>query len=311
MGLSLCFAGCSGGVDNDDNGGNTDIVLPPSGENDDKTNPVTPPAGDDDLSGGTNVGSGDGTGDSGNGGSGETGGSGSGGAGDGTEKPTIADGTYCNNWVTVENSVVTRCNKSATGAIEIPNGVTSIKEWAFRDCNGLTSVTIPAGVTSIGDSAFSYCSSLATVEFKGTTAQWAAITKGSSWNDDVPATTVTCLDGTADLDYTLTIDENGVLTKCTGSANGTVIIPDGVTSIGYIAFYDCSSLTSVTIPDSVKSIGKWAFSGCSNLATVNYGGMTEQWAAITKGDYWHYNVPAETKVTCSGGEKVSLDYTEE
>lgn len=232
LGLSLCFAGCSGGVDNDDNGGNTDIVLPPSGgdadnqnpvtppsgENDDKTNPVTPPAGDDDSSGGTNVGSGDGTGgsgnggsgetggsgsgDSGNGGSGETGGSGSGGAGDGTEKPTIADGTYCNNWVTVENSVVTRCNKSATGAIEIPNGVTSIKEWAFRDCSGLTSVDIGNSVTSIGTSAFKYCSSLATVNYGGTTAQWATIPKGSSWNYNVPATTVTCSDGDVSLDYT-------------------------------------------------------------------------------------------------------------
>lgn len=48
------------------------------------------------------------------------------------------------------------------------------------------------------------------------------------------------------------------------------ISPDGdsVTSIGYEAFYDCTSLTSVVIPDSVTNIGISAFSGCSSLASV-------------------------------------------
>ncbi|MCD7721755.1 MAG: leucine-rich repeat domain-containing protein [Prevotellaceae bacterium] len=41
-----------------------------------------------------------------------------------------------------------------------------------------------------------------------------------------------------------------------------------VTSIGYEAFYHCSSLTSVTIPNSVESIESSAFSDCSSLTTV-------------------------------------------
>ena len=45
-------------------------------------------------------------------------------------------------------------------------------------------------------------------------------------------------------------------------------IPDGVTSIGSGAFYNCTSLASVKIPDSVTSIGKYAFSECTGLTSV-------------------------------------------
>ena len=48
----------------------------------------------------------------------------------------------------------------------------------------------------------------------------------------------------------------------------SVTIPDSVTSIGSYAFYDCRFLTSVTIPDSVTSIGDYAFKGCTSLTSV-------------------------------------------
>ena len=48
----------------------------------------------------------------------------------------------------------------------------------------------------------------------------------------------------------------------------SVVIKNGVTSIGSSAFYDCTSLKSVSIPDSVTSIGDCAFENCSSLASI-------------------------------------------
>ena len=87
-----------------------------------------------------------------------------------------------------------------------------------------------------------------------------------------------------------TIDENGVLTKYTGS-DAVVTVPDGVTAIGKEAFYaksaitelhlptgitsigdsafrSCTGLTEIVVPDSVTAIGNQAFYGCSGLTSL-------------------------------------------
>lgn len=60
----------------------------------------------------------------------------------------------------------------------------------------------------------------------------------------------------------------GAFSYRSSSVFRSVIIPDGVTSIGERAFYDCSGLTSVAIPSTVTNIGNWAFSGCRGLTSV-------------------------------------------
>lgn len=78
----------------------------------------------------------------------------------------------------------------------------------------------------------------------------------------------------------LTISGTGAMTNYSSSSSSrapwydyrssfkSVVIEEGVTSIGNYAFNDCSGLTSVTIPNSVTSIGRSAFYGCTNLKTV-------------------------------------------
>ena len=69
----------------------------------------------------------------------------------------------------------------------------------------------------------------------------------------------------------LIFSEDGkTITRVKDKSIKSVVIPNGVTHIGYRAFSfsDCSSLTSITIPDSVTSIGERAFSDCSSLTRI-------------------------------------------
>ena len=67
-------------------------------------------------------------------------------------------------------------------SVTIPNSVTSIGDSAFYDCDNLTSVTIGNSVTRIGSGAFFGCRNLTSIKYRGTSAQWNSISKGSSWN---------------------------------------------------------------------------------------------------------------------------------
>ncbi|MDR0698940.1 MAG: leucine-rich repeat domain-containing protein, partial [Tannerella sp.] len=72
----------------------------------------------------------------------------------------------------------------------------------------------------------------------------------------------------------------------------TVIIGNGVTSIGNYAFWNCRSLTSVTIPNSVTTIGNYAFCYCRSLTSV-----TIPKSVTTIGVWAFYDCRSLTSVT--------------
>ena len=90
-------------------------------------------------------------------------------------------------------------NLSATlTSINMPDGITTIGSYSFLEPR-LTSVNLPDSITAIDEYAFSRCNSLTYITFRGTTAQWNAITFGVDLNLGVPATEVICSDGTVSL----------------------------------------------------------------------------------------------------------------
>ncbi len=169
-------------------------------------------------------------------------------------------------------------------ALSLPNGITTINNYAFFDCGSLTSVTIPDYVTSIGDQAFYGCSGL---------------------------TSITIPNGVTNIGDQA-FYECYSLTSVTGSAENTskvakqakpdsfvVVITSG-TSIGDQAFYGCSGLTSIIIPDGVTSIGGHAFYNCTSLTNITFKGTIAQWNEIAKYSSWDYNTGSYV-VQCTNG----------
>jgi hypothetical protein len=92
--------------------------------------------------------------------------------------------------------------------------------------------TIPGDITVIEEHAFSNCPDLNSVTIPASVTEWTAAFAG--------------------------LEKLKEVTLC-----------DGVTNIGFSAFFDCGSLEKINIPDSVNRIGYWAFMDCVNLKQIN------------------------------------------
>ena len=150
-------------------------------------------------------------------------------------------------------------------SITIPNSVTSIRSSAFYNCTGLTSITIPNSVTSIGSGAFDYCTGLTSITIPN------SVTSIGSGVFDYCTGLTSIIVTAGNANYDSRDNCNAIIETATnelivGCQNS--VIPNSVTSVGYHAFYNCTGLTSITIPNSVTSIGSSAFRGCSGLTSI-------------------------------------------
>ena len=159
-------------------------------------------------------------------------------------------------------------NSSNLKSIWLPNNLESIADKAFCGCSSLTGITIPNGVTAIGNEAFASCSKLLTVAIPDSV---------TSIGNDAFKPCKSLISITVGDNNEYYASDNGVLYDKKQKAlllypsannNNSYVIPDGVMTIGKMAFYSCKSLTDVTIPDSVTSIGNNAFASCSALTSI-------------------------------------------
>ena len=175
----------------------------------------------------------------------------------------------------------------------IPDGVTTIGCYAFKNCDNLTSVTISDSVTTIDDHVFEDCDNLASVTIGNsvtTINRYVFYSCDSLTSITIPDNVTTIGDGVFSYCYNL---ENVTIGNNVTSIGAeafyycynlkSVIIPNSVTTIGEGAFASCQRLESVTIGENVTNIGDYAFYCCYALMDVYYTGSNVQWNKLSIG----------------------------
>ncbi len=155
-------------------------------------------------------------------------------------------------------------------AYAIPDTVTSVCEFAFKDCRAIKRITIPGSIPCIREYTFAGCSALTDVHLP----DGLMIVREGAFKDCTSLTHIT-LPGSVK-----SIRENA-FAGCTSLTS--ITLPDGMKSIRDGAFAGCTALTSITIPSSVMHIGEHAFDGCPSLVITNRhaaGGITDEMLQI-------------------------------
>ena len=150
-------------------------------------------------------------------------------------------------------------NSNNVNAVFLPSNITKLDKGAFGSCSSLTGITIPDSVTTIGSGAFYRCSSLTGITIPNSVT---SIGSGAFYGWTGAASTDNIIFPNEQLKIKYF---NGSNCFSGWSSLLSVKIPDGVTSIPYRAFINCTSLVQIAIPNSVTIIKQDAFSNCSHL----------------------------------------------
>ena len=186
----------------------------------------------------------------------------------------------------IGNQAFSGCSKLTE--IVLPIGLKSIGNSAFESCGSLMSIAIPNGVTAIGDRTFYACGQLAEITFPGslkTIGDYAFYFCNGLKQISLPSQ--------------LTDIGAYAFYRCKNLTS--VVLPETAAKIGDYAFALCIGIGEINLPSSVTAIGAYAFDDCRRLSSISFGGSVAQWKAISLGEGWNSDIPAQ-KAVCSDGE---------
>lgn len=183
---------------------------------------------------------------------------------------------------------------SGLTSVSLPTSITNIKDYSFESCSGLVTINIPDSVTNIGHCVFRHCSSLTSITIPGgihtiyneafsncTSLTTAIINEGVGVIGNYVFNGCTSLDSLV-LPSSAAYIGDGAFAGCTSLTR--VNLSNNVAQIGQMAFNGCSALTNLSFGhtggSSVLTIGVYAFAGCGNLTRVNFHGSIKDWSVI-------------------------------
>ena len=191
-----------------------------------------------------------------------------------TEKPWTSEQTsVCK--VLIQDGVTSIGEKAFSQCeslteVYLPNSLTKIGASAFIGCTKLQSIRLPAGVSSIGDYAFSDCEKLSAFQLAPDSPAFSVSEDGVLFTRD--RKTLVCYPAgktVSSYQVPFATVEIGV-GAFRGCANlSEVLIPDSVTKINDTAFLFCSGLTEVILPNHLQRLNYMAFAGCDGLARLS------------------------------------------
>jgi hypothetical protein len=185
------------------------------------------------------------------------------------------------NLEVIEMSMFKKCAKLQS--VVFPENVKVIGRWAFMWCDELQNFTLPESVETIGLQAFIDCESLTEVTIPAN----VTIIEQNSFSGCGKLRAIYVAEGNPayqSVDGVLMTKDGTMVHTCPGAKEGTFVIPNGVTTIASLAFFDCQNLKRLVIPATLTTINERGFDFCDNLLSFYFSGAAPEEELLKKMD---------------------------